>query len=108
MLIFRAISRRGEDSGRALTVLTLLALDVGVDGVRDELIGAAGFVLVDHRGPLAVVTHAGHQVTEPGSVGSELVPGVAEVVDMKACHADRRDRVRPCRVLAGQGGLAYW
>jgi len=50
-----------------LTVLALLALDVGIDGVRDELIGAAGLMLVDHRGPLAVVDHASRQVPEPGA-----------------------------------------
>src|SRR6185312_7994269 len=44
--------------GRGCTGLCPHTLDVGVDGVGDELVGAAGLVLVDHRGPLAIVTHA--------------------------------------------------
>jgi hypothetical protein len=44
--------------------------------VRDELVGAAGHVLVDHRGPLTVVTHPGHQISECGTaLGGELVIG---------------------------------
>ena len=45
-MIFRAISvplaHRGERFGRVLAVLALLVLNVGVDGARDELVGAAG------------------------------------------------------------------
>jgi hypothetical protein len=58
-LIFRAINvpvaRRGENFGRwpagvrtfgrVFAVLALLALDMGVDGARGELINAAGLVL---------------------------------------------------------------
>jgi hypothetical protein len=62
----------------------LLGLDVGVDRVRDRRVGALGLVLVDHRGPLAVVSHPSHQVPEPGAaVGGELVPGVAQVVEVQ-------------------------
>ena len=86
-------------AGRPVLVvaaLRLLGLDVRVDGVRDRLVCAAGFVLVDHRGPVAVVPHPGHQVTERGAaLGRKLVPGVAEVVDVKARHTDRFDRLRP-------------
>jgi hypothetical protein len=58
-------------------------LDVGIDRVRDELVGAAGLALVDHCGPLAVVAHAGDQVPQPGAAsGRELVPGVAQVVEV--------------------------
>ena len=45
----------------------LLRLDVRIDRGRDQLIGAAGPVLVDDRGPFAVVPHAGHQVPQPGA-----------------------------------------
>ncbi len=52
LLIFRAISVPlscgDQDPGRpviVIVVFALLALDVGVDGVRDELVGAAGLVL---------------------------------------------------------------
>jgi hypothetical protein len=35
-------------------------------------------VLVDHRGPLAVVAHARHEIAQPGpAVGRELVAAVA-------------------------------
>jgi hypothetical protein len=44
------------DGSRANNRLSLLALDVSVDGVRDELVGAAGLVLVDHRGDRAAAT----------------------------------------------------
>jgi len=56
---------------------------VRVDGFRDRHVCAAGFMLVDHRGPVAIVPHPGHQVPERGAaLGRELVPGVAEVVLM--------------------------
>jgi hypothetical protein len=52
LLSFRAISvpltGGDQDPRRAILVaivLALLALDVGVDSVRDELVGAAGFML---------------------------------------------------------------
>jgi hypothetical protein len=52
-------------------------------------------VLIDHRGPFAVVSHPGHQAPKPGAaVGRELVPGVAQVVEVQARRADRLDRVR--------------
>ena len=87
LLIVRAISvplaRGGQDFGRAFAVLVLLALDVSVDGARDELVGAAGLMFSggDHCCSLAVVAHAGHQVPDPGAApGRELVPGMAKVV----------------------------
>jgi hypothetical protein len=50
-LIFRAISVPlacgDQDPGRpvlVIVVFALLALEVGVDGVRDELVGATGLV----------------------------------------------------------------
>src|SRR5438552_3958887 len=86
-----------QDAGRSVFVvasLGLLGLDMRVDGVRYRRVGALGLVLVDHRGPFAVVPHPGHQVPEPGAaVGRELIPSVAQVVEMQARHADRLDRV---------------
>jgi hypothetical protein len=41
----RPVARRGENFGRVFAVLALLALDMGVDGARGELINAAGLVL---------------------------------------------------------------
>ena len=71
-----------QHAGRTVLIvaaLGLLGLDVRVDGVRDRRVGALGLVLVDQRGPFAVVPHPGHQVSEPGAaVGRELVPGVAQ------------------------------
>jgi hypothetical protein len=93
------LARRDQDPGRAVViavVFALLALDVGVDCVRNELVGAAGHVLVDHRGPLAVVSHPGHQVSKRGAaLRRELVPGVPEVVEVQPRHVDGRDGMRP-------------
>ena len=45
---------------------------------------AARLMLVDHGGPLAVVTHAGHQILDPRAAGgSEGVTSVAKVVEMQ-------------------------
>src|SRR5262249_8118069 len=47
-------------------------------------------VLVDHRGPLAVVTHAGHQVAQAGAaVSGELVCRVSQVVEVQARDSTR-------------------
>ena len=46
----------------AILVSALLTLDVQVNRAGYHLVGAACYVLVDHRGPLAVMTHARHQV----------------------------------------------
>lgn len=69
----------------------LLALDVRVDRVGDGLVRALGLVLVDHRRPLAVVTHPGRQVPEPGAAPRRDVSGVAKIVEMQASHAERSD-----------------
>jgi putative transposase len=47
-----------------LAVPRALCVDVGVDGLGDRGVGAARLVLVDQRGPLAVVAHPGHQVLD--------------------------------------------
>src|SRR5580658_839235 len=63
LLIFRAIgvplTRRGKDSGRALAVLALLVLRAGVDGVRDEMVGAAGPASAPRSALEARAAHAG-------------------------------------------------
>jgi hypothetical protein len=72
-LIFRAINVPlacgDQDPSRAvvsLVVLAALGLDVGVDPARNGRIGAASLVLVDHGGTLAVVSHSGHEIFQPG------------------------------------------
>lgn len=71
-------------------------LDVRVEGVCDYLVRLAGLMLVDDRGPLAVVTHPRHQVRQPGAAaGGQVVSGVPEIVKVQAFRADRADRMRP-------------
>jgi hypothetical protein len=41
-----------------------LGVGVGIDGVRDDAVGAPCLVLVDERGAFAVVAHPGHQVAQ--------------------------------------------
>src|SRR5262249_51856223 len=56
----------------------LLRLDVRVDRGRNQLIGTASPVLVDDRGPFAVVSHPGHQVPQPGAAyRRKVIPGMA-------------------------------
>jgi len=53
-------------------------------------------VLVDDRGPFAVVSHPGHQVPQPGAAyRRQVIPGVAKIVKVQAFGADRADRMRP-------------
>jgi hypothetical protein len=49
-----------------------------VDRARDRPVSVTGFVLVDHRRALAVMSHAGHQVPDANPAGSsETVAGMA-------------------------------
>src|SRR5262249_17299247 len=74
----------------------LLRLDVRVDRGRNQLIGTASPVLVDDRGPFAVVSHPGHQVPQPGAAyRRKVIPGMAKIVEMQAFRADRVDRRWP-------------
>ena len=88
-----------QDAGRPVFAVAspgVLGLDMRVDGVRDRRVSAPGLVLVDHRGPFAVMPHPGHQVPEPGTaLRRELISSVPEVVEMQPRHADRRDSARP-------------
>ncbi len=94
------LASRDQHANRTVLIVPasrLLGLDVRVDRVRDRLVSALGLVLVDHRGSFAVVPHPGHQVPEPyAAVGGELIPGVAQIMEIQAGHAYRRDRVWPC------------
>jgi uncharacterized protein (AIM24 family) len=48
-----------------------------VDRGRNGFVRAEGYVLVNHRGPGAVVAHPRHKVAQRGStVSGELVAGV--------------------------------
>lgn len=50
---------------------------------------ASCLVLVDHRGPFAVVTHPGHEVPQPRAVGCrEVVPGVPQIMEVQPIGAD--------------------
>lgn len=64
--------------------------------LRDCLIHVAGRVLIDQRGPGAVLTHPRHEVlgADVGLRG-ERVSRVLEIVEVQARAADRSDRVRP-------------
>src|SRR5215471_19209611 len=53
-----------QATGFAVPEPALLALDVGVDRAGYHLIGAARHMLVDHRGPLTVVTHPRLQIPQ--------------------------------------------
>jgi hypothetical protein len=45
-------------------VAALLRLDMRIDRISYRLVRATRHMLVDHRGPLTVVPHARHQVTQ--------------------------------------------
>ena len=84
------LARWDQRTRRAVViVVSPLGLDMGVDGVGDPLVSATRLVLVDHRGPLAVMPHPCHQVLETCSaVGGELVSGMAQVVEVQARQAE--------------------
>src|SRR5579875_3241665 len=56
------LADRREASRRAVVIVSAptLSLDMSVDAVGDDLVRATGPVLVDQRGPLAVMPHARH------------------------------------------------
>ena len=82
-----------DASGVALVVTgaaCLLSLDVRVDRGRNQFIGTASPMLVNDRGPFAVVPYPGHQVPQPGAAYSrEVIPGVAKIVKVQAFCVDR-------------------
>jgi hypothetical protein len=92
------LADRDEHASRSIIVVSvvcLVGLDEGVDCARDCLTGTAGLVLVDHGGPLTVVPHPGHQVAQACTAGCrQVVPGVAQVVKVKALGADGPRGVR--------------
>src|SRR5579875_1221864 len=97
------LAHRHEHASQAVVIVSVtdpLRCDVRVDGTCDELIGAAGPVLVDQRGSLAVVPHPRHEIFEPGAADSrEVVPRMPQVVEVQALRADRPDSMRPGRHL---------
>jgi hypothetical protein len=73
-------------------------LDVNIDGIGDPLIGSPGLMLVDHRGPLTVMTHTDHQVPKTGAamcLGRDVIPGVAKIMEVQAGQTNRRHYLRP-------------
>jgi hypothetical protein len=89
------LADRGQGTRRNVVVLALaLGFDVAVDVVGDDLVCAARPLLVDQRGAFAVVTHARHQILDPGAADrGEGIAGVSKVVEVQAFSADRPDRV---------------
>lgn len=68
---------------------------MGVDSPSDRAVSTACLVLVDHRGPFAVVTHPGHEVPQPRAVGCrEVVPGVPQIMEVQPIGADGARHVR--------------
>ena len=87
---FRAINGpladRHQDASGAIAIVWLaaLGLHVCVNVAGDDFVRAARLMLVDHGGPLVVVTHAGHQILDPRAAsGSEGVTRMAKVVEMQ-------------------------
>lgn len=76
-----------QHSGRAVIVVSVIGtacLDVCVDRARDRLIRATCFVQMDHRRSLAVVTHARHQILDPGAARrGEGVAGVPKIMNVQ-------------------------
>jgi hypothetical protein len=73
-------------------------LDVDIDGVRDGLVCAARFVLVDHGRPLTVVAHPCHKIPQARAAGCcERVSGVSQVVEVQAWRPDCGDSLWPSR-----------
>jgi hypothetical protein len=71
----------------------MLRLDVRVDRRGNQLVGTASPVLVDDRGPFAVVPHPGHQVPQPGAADrAKVIPGVAKIVKVQAFGEEGRGR----------------
>ncbi len=108
---FRAINvqlANGDDRSSwavigIVALVVALSLDVRVDRIRDPLVSAASFMLVDQRGAFAVVPHPCHQVLKRRTaVRGELVTRVPQVVNMQARSPDRFDRMRPTSVSTGQ------
>ena len=80
----------------ATSATCLLCLDVRVDRGRNQFIGTTSPVLVNDRGPFAVVPHPCHQVSQPCAAYSrKVIPGVAKIMEVQAFGTDRADRVRP-------------
>ncbi len=65
--------------------------DLGVHRVGDAPVGFACRVLVDQRGPYAVVSHPLHEVAEAGRssrIARQVVTGVPQVVEVEFRYAD--------------------
>lgn len=75
-----------------MPLASLLRLDdFGVHRVGDTPIGFACRVLVDQRGPDAVVSHPLHEVAEAGRssvVARQMVTGVPQIMKMQFRYAD--------------------
>jgi hypothetical protein len=67
-----------------------------IEHVSDPLIGLSRRVLVDHRGPHAVVAHPRFQVRQAHPVlRRQRVPGVAQIMKMQPWQSDRGHGIRP-------------
>lgn len=107
LLIFRAVNvplaRWGQHAClRAVVValISLLGLDMAVDGVRNRPVRSLGLVLVDQRGSLAVVPHPRHEVPQFRVAGrGEGVARMAQIMEVKALRGDWPHRLWPRRHL---------
>jgi hypothetical protein len=93
--------RRQPTGSATLTAIIAAQLGTGVsvNRPRDRSVRAAGLMLVDHRGMLAVMTHPRHQVTQPRTAGRR--PGVArmsQIMKVQSARSDRGHRLRPARL----------
>ena len=89
-------------NGAAIAIAGPFFLDVSVDRISDPLVSSPSPMLVDHRGPFTVVTHASHQVPQASatmSLGRDVIPGVAKIVEVQARQSHQRHYLRPPRHL---------
>ena len=66
------------------------------EGARDLVLAFVAAVEVDHRGPLAVVAHAVHQLPEGRpSAGGQGVSGVPEIMEVDSRKPGFAERGQP-------------
>ena len=95
------LARRDQcPRGPVIVVLALLALEVGVDGVRDELVGAAGIMLVIIAArSLSWPMRAIRSRSPAPFLAANWFPVWRKSWKCRPANADRLDRVRQGRHL---------
>jgi hypothetical protein len=95
------LADRGQAvSGAAVTVIAAqLGIGMSVDRPSNSGVRAPGLMLVDDRGSLAIVTHPGHQISQPGPAGRRPgIPDMAQVMKVQTGHTDGGHSLRPVRL----------